>query len=120
MMVRICSDGWSYQRCSSSVSAPGWGNFGWLPNPPFTGSNTASHLTDRVVQQLRATDLAGRSLVQILGDDAADRLRLGLHLVGPGAVRVEHARRAPTGSRAARTCHRAGSRCRRRRPRPWG
>ena len=39
-MLRAGSPGWSDQRWSSSVIAPGCGNLGLRPNPPFTGSNT--------------------------------------------------------------------------------
>ena len=39
-MLRAGSPGRSDQRCSRSVIAPGWGNLGLRPKPPFTGSNT--------------------------------------------------------------------------------
>ena len=89
-IVRTASDGWSHQRCSSSVIAPGWGNLGARPNPPFSGSNTRVMPVTALAEHVERR-LARRRLVQVVAHDTAHGLRLRLHLAAAGAVRVEHA-----------------------------
>ena len=87
MIRRISASGASYHRCSRSVIAPGWGNLGWLPNPPWIRSNTEAIW--RTAPSSNA-DEASHGFVEGGIEDPPDGVGLGRHLVSPGTVGIEH------------------------------
>ena len=89
-MLRAGSPGWSDQRCSSNVIAPGCGNLGLRPNPPFTGSNTLA-IWVTASSSIWSDGSPGAASFEVVADHAPDRLRLRLHLSAPRAIGVEHA-----------------------------
>ena len=66
------------------------GKFRLASESAVYGVEHPNHLIDGRIQRCGA-DFAGRTLIQVFFQDPADGLRLGLHLIGPGSVRVEDA-----------------------------